>query len=362
LKSIICTLILHTGICLEVIETRKEQNHDFGPHATKLNSAQMNKAKKIHIPLLLAILFLFIPSIAAGKSAGILPEIIVDQRNLYATVKYLTEIKPSRNYYNVQSLQKTASYIKKQFKKYGITCETQEFEVNGQTYSNIIGIINKNSSARIIIGAHYDVCGDQPGADDNASGVAGLLETARLLKEHLNKSDFRYDFVAYTLEEPPFFRTNYMGSYIHAKSMFDEKTDVRGMISLEMLGYFSDEPGTQAFPLGMMKLFYPSKGNFIAVISNFKSGKLLRHVEKYMNETNIPVSSLIAPTWITGVDFSDHRSYWQFGYKAVMITDTSFYRNSNYHKVTDTIETLDFEKMKEVLRGVVLALINIQKL
>jgi hypothetical protein len=147
-----------------------------------------------------------------------------------------------------------------------------------------------------------------------------------------------------------------MGSYIHAKSMFDQRIKVRAMISLEMVGYFTDQHNSQKYPLQLMKLCYPNKGDLIAVVGNCKSRSLIKHQKRSLSKTSLPVSSLSAPSVITGVDYSDHRNYWKFGYKAVMVTDTSFYRNPNYHKATDTIDTLDFEKMKEVVKGIVWAL------
>jgi hypothetical protein len=139
---------------------------------------------------------------------------------------------------------------------------------------------------------------------------------------------------------------------VHAKSLKDKKIDVEVMICLEMIGYFTDEK-TQRYPLPLMKLFYPSQGNFIAVVGNGKSKQYIKKVrDAIRNNSAIICRSLTAPSFVTGVDFSDHRNYWKFGYKALMITDTSFYRNQNYHTIYDTIDTLDFEKMVEVVKGV----------
>lgn len=294
---------------------------------------------------------------AAGNGNHMrMPDIAVDPSNLRATVKFLTEIEPPRNYKNLDSLNRVVAYIAKAFETHGLSVEIQRFEAGGRTYANVIGILNPLKKSRVIVGAHYDVYGDLPGADDNASGVAGLLEVARLAKKHALDSAYRFEFVAYALEEPPFFMTEKMGSHVHAKSLSDKQIDVRAMICLEMIGYFTDEPKSQAFPMRLMKFFYPDRGNFIAVVGNLGSGKLVRQVRKHMRAADIPVESLSAPSWVTGVDFSDHRNYWKFGYKAVMITDTSFYRNANYHQITDTMETLDFTKMQEVVRGIVFAL------
>ena len=158
--------------------------------------------------------------------------------------------------------------------------------------------------------------------------------------------------MAYALEEPPNFGTTTMGSFIHAKSLYDQKIDVDFMIALEMIGYFTDKPHSQNFPLGIMKLGYPTTGNFIAAVGTTGSGSIISKIKKTFNsKTRIPCHSLIAPTWIAGVDFSDHRNYWKFKYKALMITDTAFFRNINYHIIYDMIDTLDFEKMAEVVKG-----------
>jgi Zn-dependent M28 family amino/carboxypeptidase len=280
------------------------------------------------------------------------PDANIDVENLRATVQYLAGMQPPRNYKNIASLDKAAGYIRRKLESYGLPTSEQAFQVTGRTYKNIIATIGPTNKPRIIVGAHYDVCGDQPGADDNASGIAGLLETARFAKAHEASLAYRVEFVAYALEEPPFFGTRNMGSYVHAKSLHDAKADVHGMICLEMIGFFRTEENTQEYPLGSMKLFYPNTGNFIAVVGNFSSSGLVKLVSKQMRTAAIQVSTIKAPSWVQGVDFSDHRNYWKFGYDAVMVTDTAFYRNANYHETTDTANTLDFGRMQEVITGV----------
>lgn len=216
--------------------------------------------------------------------------------------------------------------------------------VNGNTYKNVIGSIGIENKRHIIIGAHYDVCGDQQGADDNASGITGLLELARLLsKEKLN---YRIDFVAYTLEEPPFFRTQQMGSYVHANYLSVNKISVKGMICLEMIGYYSDKKGSQNYPISEMNLLYGDTADFITVVQNDQSGEFGNQIEFLMkNQSLIKTISFKGSSSVSGVDFSDHLNYWNLNYPAVMITNTSFYRNKNYHTKNDTIETLDLDKM-----------------
>jgi Zn-dependent M28 family amino/carboxypeptidase len=287
------------------------------------------------------------------------PEIPIDENQLYSIVQKLACISPSRNYRNIVSLNQAADFIRNEFLKYGYSPLEQKYRVSGSEYKNIIATYGPETAPRFIVGAHYDVYGEQPGADDNASGIAGLLNLAELFKKHAPKINIRIDFVAYTLEEPPFFRTKNMGSFIHAKSLHDAKVNVLGMLSLEMLGFYSDAAQSQGYPLPFMNLFYPSKGNFIGVVGNFASSGLVRHFRNTMRLSSVDVESLSAPSFLIGVDFSDHMNYWKFGYHAIMITDTSFYRNPNYHSGSDTIDTLNFARMKEVVKGVYRALINL---
>ena len=181
----------------------------------------------------------------------------------------ITKTEKPRNYKNIQTLNFVAKYIKEELKKVCDSVKYHKFKVDKNEYQNVIGSIGIENKKRIIIGAHYDVCGDSEGADDNASGVVGLLELARLLSKE--KLKYRIDFIAYSLEEPPFFRTKQMGSYIHANYLFKNKIDVKGMISLETIGFYSDEIGSQKFPIPEMKNIYGNVGDFITVVQNDKN-------------------------------------------------------------------------------------------
>lgn len=276
-------------------------------------------------------------------------------------VRHLTEItktKGFRHFLNVDLLNKTADYISNDFKKYADTVYFQEYQVKGLTYKNVICSFGTKNKDRIIVGAHYDACGAQEGADDNASGVVGLLEIARQLKG--KKLNHQIDLVAYTLEEPPFFRTENMGSYVHAKSLKDTKTEVYGMISLEMIGFFKEEKRTQDYPIGLLKLFYGSRGNYITLVNKFSKGKFARKFSgEYKKAKLLPIKKFNGPRALPGIDFSDHLNYWNFGFSALMLTDTAFYRNKNYHQVTDVMETLDISKMAKVIDATVKTLSNL---
>lgn len=256
----------------------------------------------------------------------------------------ITNTQKPRNYKNIKTLDSVANYIKSELKKVCDSTVFQEYDVNGNEYKNVIGSIGSKNQERIIIGAHYDVYGNQQGADDNASGVVGLLELARLLsKEKLN---YRVDFVAYTLEEPPFFRTEQMGSFIHASYLFNNKIPVKGMVCLEMIGYYNEEPDSQDYPISGMSLIYGNKADFITVVQHKNSGSFSEAIAASMKSQKlIRTESFKGNSLLPGVDFSDHLNYWNLDYDAVMITNTAFYRNKNYHNHGDTIETLNLYKM-----------------
>lgn len=309
--------------------------------------------------LAIILLFLWLVTNPILFSSHTKTSIPVDKQLLYRHVDTLTSISPARNHINIFSLDAAADYIYFELEKAGCRMERQQYEVNGATYQNIIGSIGPETASRLIVGAHYDVCGEQAGADDNASAVAGLLEIARLIQVQQPELKQRIDFVGYTLEEPPYFGSKHMGSAVHAKSLNDNNIDVKGMICLEMIGYFSEEENSQDYPIGFLKWFYPNKGNFIAVIGKLGQGQVVRQVKKSMKQVaDIDVRSINAPRSLVGIDFSDHRNYWKYDYPAVMINNTAFYRNKNYHETSDTIGTLDFDKMTEVVRGAYWAVVN----
>ncbi len=308
----------------------------------------------------LILLILITNYLMASKKIANINDIKINIRKLKSCVKFLTEIRPYRRFGNIESLDKTANYILKKFKKYGKSAEYQIFKADNIAHKNVLCYIGPEQGPRLIIGAHYDVCGDQPGADDNASAVAGMLEILRIVSSVSKQLKYRIDFAAYCLEEPPHFGTENMGSYQHAKFLKESGIHVKAMICLEMIGFFTEEEHSQRFPAAPMKLIYPSKGNFIAIVANMDSSSLSAELQEYMKQSNIDVQRLVATSFLPGIDFSDHRSFWEFGFEAVMITDTAFYRNYNYHKITDAIHTLDFDKMSETTKALAWAIINLK--
>ncbi len=204
----------------------------------------------------------------------------------------------------------------------------------------------------LVVGAHYDTVRSTPGADDNASGVAALIGIAAGLAGRTPAKTVR--FVAFALEEPPAYRTQNMGSYHYARSLQEAGAAVDGMICLEMVGYFTDLPGSQSYPLPLFKLLFPSRGNFIALVGNIRSRKFTKAVAAGMGRaSDLRTVTLNAPSFVVGIDFSDHWSFNQFGYNAFMVTDTAFYRNPHYHENTDLPGTLDYVRMAEVVQGLV---------
>lgn len=285
--------------------------------------------------------------------------LLADTANLKRHFDLILNTEKPRHYKNVEVLDTVAERIRNEFSKYTLHTGMQEYPAEGNIYKNVFASFGPENGEVIVIGAHYDVCGEQDGADDNASGVAGIMELARLLKDQ--PLAYRIELVAYTLEEPPFFRTEKMGSYVHAKSLFDKKQAVKGMISLEMIGYYAEEPGSQSYPLKAMKWIYGDTGDYITLATNSFSGSFATQFKKvYFKNNSISAKSLKAPGFLAGIDLSDHRNYWKFGYSALMVTNTAFFRNHNYHQATDRLATLDLEKMGNVIDGVFRTIINIK--
>ncbi|TGD80552.1 M28 family peptidase [Hymenobacter wooponensis] len=276
---------------------------------------------------------------ALGQSAA------ADTARLRHHLVALTTTPEARNYLHEASLNQAADYIGTELSAAGARRTEQAYTVQGSTYRNVVGSFGPEQGPRLIIGAHYDVCGKQPGADDNGTGVAALLELARLLGQQPNLP-YHIELVAYTLEEPPFFRTKYMGSYVHAQQLHQDKVPVKGMIALEMLGYFDDRKGSQDYPISPLQFVYGSRGNYVTVAQKFGNGRFGRQFARlYKQRASLPVKRFKAPAWLPGIDFSDHLNYWQFGYSAVLLTDTAFYRNKHYHEPTDTINRLDMRRL-----------------
>jgi hypothetical protein len=266
-------------------------------------------------------------------------------------VRYLAGNEPGRSSAQRASLNRAATYIADSFAAAGCAPRKEEFTVDNAEYRNVVCSFGPADAPRLVIGAHYDIY-ESPGADDNASGVAALIELARMVGAEKPTLEHRLDLVAFTLEEPPYFRTENMGSHAHARGILDDGADLKLMISVEMIGFYSDAPDSQSYPVGFLDWLYPDKANFIGVVGALFDRSAVARVKGLLTVSDaLPVYSINAPTALTGVDFSDHWSFWQNGLPALMVTDTAFLRNPNYHRPTDTPDTLDYRRMALAVDG-----------
>lgn len=273
-------------------------------------------------------------------------------------VRHLSETIGERHYRRPEALARASRYLAEQLAHMGAGVVEHEFSVAGQRFVNLEVVAPRADAPNpepgcIVVGAHYDTVPGTPGADDNASGVAALLELVQELASERLERTLR--FVFFPNEEPPFFPDAGMGSAAYAAELRRQHVDVHLMISLEMLGYYSDRAKSQKYPPGL-SLLYPSRGNFIGFVSNLSSRQRLAEVKRaFVASTRFPCESLAAPEWTVVVGLSDHQSFWREGYPALMVTDTAFMRNPHYHGPTDTADTLDFTRFAEVTLGMVQA-------
>lgn len=257
-----------------------------------------------------------------------------------------------RTFREPERLDRAADFISGELASFGYAVTRQPFPYKGSLYQNVIaGAPGAGADDRLlIIGSHYDTVRTTPGADDNASGVAGMLDLARTLSGTPHAAGIR--FAAFSLEEPPAYRTRNMGSYWYARSLRESGARVDGMICLEMIGFFRDEPGSQHYPLPFMNLRFPRAGNYLSLVGNLRSKGFTDDVARgFRAGTDLPVITLNAPFFVVGIDFSDHWSFYQFGFPALMATDTAFYRNPHYHAPSDLPRTLDYVRMAKVVQG-----------
>lgn len=269
---------------------------------------------------------------------------------------------------NPAGLSRAADFIEEFFSRTGLSVSRQTFRVDGVDCHNLEAVSSDfcgTHKPHWILGAHYDSALGTLGADDNISAVAILLETARLMTQSENPPR-NIRFVAYTNEEPPHFMNESMGSSVHAASCRKNGDNLLGMICLESLGYYTNEPGSQQLPTlyGMpeetmaftrSRGIEPTVGNYIAIIGDEKSAALLARFDSIFSNRPVPTLPLVMPE----MRFSDQLCYWDHGFPALMLTDTALFRNPNYHKRTDTIETLDFQAMASITDNLVSACLDL---
>lgn len=257
-----------------------------------------------------------------------------------------------RNIWHYERLVTAANYIERTFRNLGYDVAKQEYQTEKVPVWNIAAEIAGSSRPEeiILVGAHYDSVIGSPGANDNASGVAALLEMARLMKMANPSRTIR--FVAFVNEEPPFFQTGDMGSRRYSSFVRARNENILAMFSLETIGWYSDMQGSQKYPFPL-SWFYPATGNFLAFVGNIPSRSLVhRTIGVFRTKTAFPSEGISAPGWITGIDWSDHWSFWEEGYPAVMVTDTALFRYDFYHTAQDTHEKLNYRSMAQAVWGI----------
>jgi hypothetical protein len=274
--------------------------------------------------------------------------------NLAAHLEYLSVRLGERCIYRPENLKAAERYVFDTFARLGYRPRRQSFAYLQQEVSNVIAG-EEAPGGYYILGAHFDTVAGTPGADDNASGVAVLLEVARLAGGLALPRP--WSFIGFTTEEPPAFFTPYMGSRVYAQGARRARRRILGMLCLEMVGYYSREPGSQALPLSLRLLGYPTTGNFLGLVSNRASKPLLARLDQAIREgSRLPTATLAAPLGghlLPEVRLSDHANFWDAGYPAVMLTDTAFLRNPNYHGEGDVMAHLDLTAMTELTLGLV---------
>jgi len=273
-------------------------------------------------------------------------------RRLERDVRTLAREIGERSVWNPSGLAAAAAHIEQVLAGLGYTLESHSYESHGQTVRNIEATRSGTSHPGeiILVGAHYDSLVGTVGANDNASGVAAVLETARLLAGQRFSRTLR--FVAFVNEEPPHFNVGDTGSHHYAKSAARRGDNIVAMFSLETIGYYSEEPGSQRYPFPL-SLFYPNRGNFIAFVGNITSRRLVhRSLEVFRETTQFPSEGVASPEWIPGVSWSDHASFWPYGYPAIMVTDTAPYRYPYYHTAGDQPEHIDYARTARVVAGI----------
>ena len=255
------------------------------------------------------------------------------------------------NVWRMPAFEEAAQYIEKAFAGLGYPVTAHRFLSGDAEVRNIEVEVKGAARATeiIVTGAHYDSVIGAVGANDNGSGVAAVIELARLFREARPARTLR--FVAFANEEPPFFQSNEMGSRVYARDAKKRNENIVAMFSLETIGYYSDRPGSQRYPFPL-SFFYPSTGNFIAFVSNLASRPLLHEaLASFRRHAEFPSEGVAAPAFIPGVDWSDQWSFWKEGYPALMVTDTAPYRYPYYHTMQDTPDKVDYERLARVVTG-----------
>jgi hypothetical protein len=296
-----------------------------------------------------------------SSAAPLSPEEIDLRAELKSDVQTLAGEIGERNMTRYTQLNAAADFIEDSFSRAGLRPRRDSYEVRGQACHNIEAEIPGTRPNVVLIGAHYDSVFGSPGANDNGSGVAALLALARRFARKPAQQTLR--FVAFVNEEPPYFLTEQMGSFVYAGRCKARGDRISAMISLETIGYFSDAPHSQTYPALGLGVFYPTVGNFIGFVSNVHSRALLRRsIALFRKHAKIPSEGAALPSFIPGVSWSDQWAFWQHGYPGIMITDTAPFRYPHYHSATDTPDKLDYDRFALVVSGMQKVIEGLDKL
>jgi Zn-dependent M28 family amino/carboxypeptidase len=277
--------------------------------------------------------------------------------NLVRHVDRLAGLIGPRHVGNPRALAAAAALVEKELAGFGYTVERQTYSAAGQEVANIVAELpgDKRPCEIVILGAHYDTVASTPGADDNASAVAVMLEVARLMRDLRPQRTVR--FIGFACEEKPHCYTSEMGSQVYARACRLRAERIVGMLCLEMVGYYSSEPASQRIPPTIPRIFHPllpHRGDFLAAVGNLRSWRLVWKFRRgFKRAVRMPLLSLSLPEKVQEIRRSDNSSFWDQGYPALMLTDTSFLRNPNYHLASDIPDTLDYERMTDVTLGIV---------
>ena len=318
----------------------------------------------IAVAAMLALLWSFavrMPGKNVSKAAPLSPDEIVLREELRADVQKLAGDIGERNMWRYPQLNAAADFIEESFSRAGMHPRRDSYDMHSQSCHNIEAEIPGARPEILLIGAHYDSVFGSPGANDNGTGVAATLALARRFAAKSTKYTLR--FVAFVNEEPPYFLSDQMGSFIYASRCKARGDRIDAMISLETIGYFSDAPNSQTYPSPGLAIFYPKIGNFIGFVSNVQSRALLRRViALFRKHAKIPSEGAALPSFIPGVSWSDQRSFWRHGYPGIMITDTAPFRYPYYHSSNDTPDKLDYDRFTLVVSGMEKVIEDLDKL
>jgi hypothetical protein len=323
--------------------------------ASSISRRVIGSVCRIALALLVIIVIVWafgirMPGRNISTPAGLNDAEVALRAELFSDVKALAGDIGERNTTRYAQLNAAADFIETSLARVGLVPRRDSYELRGQACHNIEVEIRGARPEILVVGAHYDSVSGSPGANDNASGVAGLLALARRFAGKSCGQTLR--FVAFVNEEPPYFQTEEMGSLVYARRCRARGDKISAMISLETIGYFSDEPGSQKYPSAGLGFFYPSKGNFIGFVGNTSSRGLLRSaVSAFKNERKLPCEGAALPAAIPGIGWSDQWSFWECGYPAIMVTDTAPFRYPHYHETTDTPDELDYNRFALVVSG-----------